>query len=77
MSLLQTEVEQLSQALLKAEENEAVLREKNASLNQSLQELAAAHGSAQSRLTALQKALSMTEQEKQHLQVGGAQIKSA
>lgn len=69
MSLLQREVERLSQALLKAQEAESLLKEKSTSLNQGLQEAAAAHSSTQSRLVALQKTLSLAEQDKRLLQV--------
>ncbi len=69
MSLLQREVERLSQALLKAQEGESLLKEKTSSLKKSLLEAAASHGSTQSRLAALQKALSAAEQDKRLLQV--------
>lgn len=69
MSQLQREVERLSQALLKTQEGECVLREKTTSLNQSLQEAATAHSSAQSRLAALQKTLTVAEQDKRLQQV--------
>lgn len=69
VSLLQREVERLSQALLTAQEGESLLKEKSASLNQSLQEVAAAHSSTQSRLAALQKTLTVAEQDKRLQQV--------
>lgn len=69
VSLLQREVERLSQALVKAQESESLLKEKTLSLNHSLQESTAAHSSTQSGLAALQKTLSVTEQEKNLLQV--------
>ena len=69
MSLLQREVERLSQALLKAQEAESLLKEKSASLNQSLQEATATHSSTQGRLVALQKTLCVAEQDKRLLQV--------
>lgn len=69
VSLLQREVERLSQALLKAQEGESLLREKTTSLNQSLQEAATAHSSTQSRLAALQKTLTVAEQDKRLQQV--------
>lgn len=69
MSLLQREVERLSQALLKAQEGESFLKEKTSSLKNSLQEAAASHSGTQSRLAALQKALSVAEQDKRLLQV--------
>lgn len=69
VSLLQREVERLSQALLKAQEGESLLREKSVSLSQSLQEATAAHSSTQTRLVALQKTLSVAEQDKTLLHV--------
>lgn len=75
MSLLQREVERLSQALLKAQEGESVLKEKTSSLKKSLQEATASHGSTQSRLAALQKTLSVAEQDKRLLQVSEAEGK--
>lgn len=69
VSLLQREVERLSEALLKAQEGESLLKEKTSSLKKSLQEAAASHGSTQSRLAALQKMLSAAEQDKRLLQV--------
>lgn len=69
VSQLQREVDRLSQALLKAYDSESALKEKATSLNQSLQEVAATHSSTQSRLAALQKTSSMSEQEKRRLQV--------
>lgn len=71
MSLLQREVERLSQALLKAQEGENSLKEKTTSLKKSLQEASAAHSCTQSRLAALQKTLSAAEQDKRLLQVSG------
>lgn len=68
-SLLQREVERLSQALFKAQENESLLREKAMSLKKSIQEAAASHNNTQSRVTALQKVLSEAEQDKRLLQV--------
>lgn len=68
-SLLQREMERLSQALFKAQENESLLREKTSSLKKSIQEAAASHSSTQSRLAALQKMLSEAEQDKRLLQV--------
>lgn len=68
-SLLQREVERLSQALLKAQESESLLKEKTSSLKKSLQEATASHASTQSRLAALQKTLSVAEQDKRLLQV--------
>lgn len=76
MSILQREVERLSQALLKAQEGESLLKEKSTSLNQSLQEVAAAHSSTQTRLAALQKSLSTAEQDKRHLQVSETETKT-
>lgn len=72
VSLLQTEVDRLSQALLKAQEGEAALKQKVTTLSQSLQEAAADHSSTQTRLTALQKTLSLVEQDKRLLQVSGS-----
>ena len=73
VSLLQREVERLSQALLKAQESESALKEKTSSLKKSLQEAAASHSSTQSRLTGLQKTLTVAEQDKRLLQVSGAE----
>lgn len=69
MSLLHREVERLSQALLKSQEGESLLKEKTTSLSQLLQEAAAVHSSTQARLAALQKTLSIVEQDKRLLQV--------
>lgn len=69
VSLLQREVERLNQALLKAQEGESLLKEKSTCLNQSLQEAAATHSSTQSRLAALQKTLTLAEQDKRLQQV--------
>lgn len=74
-SLLQREVERLSQALLKAQEDESLLKEKTSSLKKSLQEAAASHSSTQSRLAALQKTLSESEQAKRLLQVSDTEGK--
>lgn len=68
-SLLQREVERLSHALLKSQEDESVLKEKMSSLRKSLQEAAASHSGQQSRLAALQKMLTEAERDKQLLQV--------
>lgn len=68
-SLLQREVERLSQALRAVQEDESLLREKTSSLKKSLQEAAASHSSTQSRLAALQKMLTEAEQDKRLLQV--------
>lgn len=68
-SLLQREVERLSQALLKAQEGESLLKEKTSSLKKSLQEAAASQSSTESRLAALQKTLSVAEQDRRLLQV--------
>jgi len=67
---LQREVERLSQALLKVQEAEGLLKEKSQGLNQSLQEASTAHSATQGRLVTLQKNLSVSEQEKRQLQVG-------
>lgn len=72
MSLLQREVEKLSQALLKAQDGETLLKGKTTSLSQSLQDAAASHSSTQGRLAALQKTLTATEQDKRLQQVSGA-----
>lgn len=76
-SLLQREVERLSQALLKAQEDESLLKEKTSSLKKSLQEAAASHSSTQSRLAALQKTLSEAEQAKRLLQVSDTEGKQS
>lgn len=68
-SLLQREMERLSHALLKSQEDESVLKEKISSLRKSLQEAAASHSSHQSRLAALQKMLTEAEHDKRLLQV--------
>lgn len=68
MASLQREVERLSQALLKAQEGEALLKERSQSLNQNLQEASATHSATQGRLVTLQKNLSASEQEKRQLQ---------
>lgn len=73
VSLLQREVERLSQALLKAQEGESALREKTSVLKKSLQEAAASHGSTQGRVAALQKTLSAAEQDKRILQVSATE----
>lgn len=73
MSLLQREVERLSQALLKSREDESLLKEKASALKKSLQEAVASHSSAQGRLAALQKTLSEAEQAKMLLQVTEAE----
>lgn len=65
-------MERLSQALLKAQEDESLLREKTSSLRKSLQEAAASHSSTQSRLATLQKTLTEAEQTKRMLQVSEA-----
>ena len=70
MAGLQREAERLGQALLKVQEGEVLLKERNQSLSQSLQEASAAHSATQGRLVALQKSLSTSEQEKRQLQVG-------
>lgn len=59
----------LSQTLLKAQEGETLLREKITSLNQTIQEAAALQSSTQGRMAALQKTLSMAEQDRRLLQV--------
>lgn len=69
MSLLQRDVERLSQALLKAQDGESFLREKTSSLKKSLQEAEASHSSTQSCLASVQKMLSVAEQDKRLLQV--------
>lgn len=71
VSLLQREVERLSHALLKSQEDESVLKEKMASLRKSLQEAAASQSGHQSRLAALQKMLTEAERDKRLLQVSG------
>lgn len=65
-------MERLSQALLKAQEDESLLREKTSSLRKSLQEAVASHSSTQSRLATLQKTLTEAEQTKRMLQVSEA-----
>lgn len=65
-------MERLSQALLKAQEDESLLRGKTSSLRKSLQEAAASHSSTQSRLATLQKTLTEAEQTKRMLQVSEA-----
>lgn len=65
-------MERLSQALLKSQEDESLLREKTSSLRKSLQEAAASHSSTQSRLACLQKTLTEAEQTKRMLQVSEA-----
>lgn len=77
VSLLQREVERLSHALLKSQEDESVLKEKMSSLRKSLQEAAASQGSHQSRLAALQKMLTEAERDKRLLQVSQKNAKSA
>lgn len=72
MSVLQREVERLSHALLKAEEEESVLKEKMSSLRMSLQEAAASQSAQQSRLAALQKMLAEAERDRRLLQVSQA-----
>jgi chromosome segregation ATPase len=67
---LQREVERLNQALLKVQEGEGLLKERNQSLSQSLQEVSVSHSATQGRLVTLQKSLSTSEQEKRQLQVG-------
>lgn len=62
-------MERLSHALLKAQEDESVLKEKMSSLRKSLQEAAASQSGHQSRLAALQKILTESERDKQLLQV--------
>ncbi len=74
-SLLQREVERLSQALLKAQEGESLLKEKVSSLRRRLQEAEASHSSTQSRLSTLQKTLSVAEQDKRLLQVSETERK--
>lgn len=69
MSLLQREVERLSHALLKSQEDESVLQEKMSSLRERLQEAAASHSGHQSRLAALQKMLTESERDKRLVQV--------
>lgn len=69
VALLQREVEMLSQTLLKSQEGETLLREKITSLNQTIQEAAALQSSTQGRMAALQKTLSMAEQDRRLLQV--------
>lgn len=69
MSLLQREVERLSHALLKSQEDESVLQEKMSSLRKSLQEAAASQSGHQSRLAALQKMLTESERDKRLVQV--------
>lgn len=59
----------LSQTLLKSQEGETLLREKITSLNQTIQEAAALQSSTQGRMAALQKTLSMAEQDRRLLQV--------
>lgn len=59
----------LSQTLLKSQEGETLLREKITSLNQTIQEAAALQSSTQGRMAALQKTLSMAEQDRKLLQV--------
>lgn len=77
MSVLQREVDRLNQALLKAQEGESLLKEKFTSLNQSLQGVSAAHSSTETRVAALQKTLSVAEQDKRHLQVSGTKTKTS
>ena len=77
VALLQRDVERLSQALLKAQESESSLKEKVTSLNQSLQEVAAAHSSTETRRAALQKSLSVSEQDKRPLQVSETKTKTS
>lgn len=72
VSQLQRDVDRLSQNLLKAQEGESALKEKAASLSQTLQEVTASHSSTQSRLLALQKTLGSAEQDKRLLQVCGS-----
>lgn len=62
-------MERLSHALLKAQEDESVLKEKMSSFRKSLQEAAASQSGHQSRLAALQKMLTEAERDKQLLQV--------
>lgn len=59
----------LSQTLLKSQEGETLLREKITSLNQTIQDAAALQSSTQGRMAALQKTLSMAEQDRRLLQV--------
>lgn len=71
-SALHREVERLSLALLKAQEDQSSLKEKTASLRKSLQEVTASNSSAESRLAALHKTLSEAERVRRALQVSGA-----
>ena len=74
MALLQREAERLNQSLVKAQESESFLKERNQNLNQSLQEASAAHSSTQGRLATLQKTLSVAEQDRRQLQVGEKEL---
>lgn len=77
VSQLQREVDRLNEIVLKAQEGESALKEKAASLSQTLQEVTASHSGMQSRLLALQKTVLSTEQDKRLLQVCGSDRKSA
>lgn len=68
-SVLQREVERLSLALLKVQEDESSLKEKTSSLRKSLQEATASHSSAEGRLAGLHKTLSEAERARRALQV--------
>lgn len=68
-SALLREVERLSLALLKAQEDQSSLKEKTVSLRKSLQEVTASSSSAESRLAALHKTLSEAERVRRALQV--------
>lgn len=70
-SALHREVDRLSVALLKAQEDQSSLKEKTASLRKSLQEVTASNSSAEGRLTALHKTLSEAERVRRALQVSG------
>lgn len=73
VSVLQKEADRLNQALLRCQEAESAVREKAVSLSQTLQEVTASHSDTQTRLLALQKALSSSEQDRRLLQVRVAQ----
>ena len=70
VTLLQREVERLNHALVKAQESESFLKERNQCLNQNLQEVSGAHSSTQGRQATLQKSLNVAEQDRRQLQVG-------
>lgn len=76
-SALHREVERLSVALLKAQEEQSSLKEKTASLRKSLQEATSSSSSAEGRLATLHKTLSEAERVRRALQVSGGEDENA